>query len=149
MPNSALPDWWKGKRHNDWPWPFSWIPRAWTSFKLFQPPIVIFGYKTYDWTFAYNGEKKVVKYKKWIFFKRYKVYQLKKDFKYELEKIGPNPCQRWSGAFTFSFPWHISWTIFDTGWYIRVGFRWDDVDMYYTFPAIRIKNFGINQLRDK
>jgi len=44
--NDALPDNLKGKRHDDYPWPFKYIPRAWTSFKVDWAPIVLFGNMT-------------------------------------------------------------------------------------------------------
>lgn len=46
MPRSALPDYWKDKTHTDWPWPFKWVPRAWTSFNtgIFgKPPKKLLG----------------------------------------------------------------------------------------------------------
>lgn len=32
MPDSVLPSNLRGKRHTDWPWPLSLVPRGWTAF---------------------------------------------------------------------------------------------------------------------
>ncbi|KKM93685.1 hypothetical protein LCGC14_1205940 [marine sediment metagenome] len=32
MPRHCLPEHLRDKRHNDWLWPFSYIPRAWNAF---------------------------------------------------------------------------------------------------------------------
>lgn len=37
MPDSALPPGLRGKKHTDWPWPFSLIPRGATAFKWGKP----------------------------------------------------------------------------------------------------------------
>ena len=29
--------------HDDYPWPFKWVPRSWTSFMLLRPPVMILG----------------------------------------------------------------------------------------------------------
>jgi len=115
MPNSALPDHLKGKLHNDWFFPFSYIPRAWTSYKLFQPPKLIFGYKVFDWT----------------------------SRKYKLNSNettrGADPCQKSKWAFAFTIPFHFTISFGKSGWYMRIGCRWDTVDEYYTIPAFVIK----------
>jgi len=114
MSNKCLPLHLKNKRHNDWIYPFSWIPRSWNAFCLFQPPKLIFGYKVYDWTNKYG---------------QYRIED--NETHWFLDKPGPNPCQRTPNAWYIGFPWYFTWTIFDTGYYIRIGFRWDDNDMYY------------------
>jgi hypothetical protein len=40
MPNSALPQDLKGKKHWDWPWPFKLIPRAWTAYNWGPPKLL-------------------------------------------------------------------------------------------------------------
>jgi len=32
MPRECLPDHLKDAKHTDWPWPFSYIPRAWNAY---------------------------------------------------------------------------------------------------------------------
>ena len=41
MSRKALPDHLKDERHLDWPWPLSYIPRSWTSFKWGVPKKII------------------------------------------------------------------------------------------------------------
>ena len=41
MPDSALPAGLRGKKHTDWPWPFSGIPRGWTAFKWGSPKQIL------------------------------------------------------------------------------------------------------------
>jgi hypothetical protein len=41
--NDALPENLKYKRHDDYPYPFKYIPRAWTAFKVDWPPVVLIG----------------------------------------------------------------------------------------------------------
>lgn len=119
MPNSALPPHLKNKLHCDWTFPFNLIPRSWTSFKLSQPSKVLIGKKILDWT--------------------------EKDYscgKKEDMRRGPNPCQRHAWSWYISWPLYFTISFGKTGWYLRIGFRWDDIDDYYTFPSFRIKEFG-------
>ena len=37
MPKSALPPHLRNRPHEDFPWPFSYIPRAWTAFSWGEP----------------------------------------------------------------------------------------------------------------
>src|SRR5258708_1699757 len=43
VPNSALPDHLKGTKHTDFPQFLQWVPRAWTSYLLIQPPALVWG----------------------------------------------------------------------------------------------------------
>jgi len=104
MPRSALPVHLRDKLHDDWTWPFSLISRNWTSYKLFQPPVVIVGRRVKDWV-----------------------------------KGGPNPCQRYAWSWYISWPLYFTITFGKSGWYMRIGCRWDDVDSYYTIPSFVIK----------
>ena len=112
MGDSVLPRHLRGKRHNDWIFPFSLIPRGWTSFRLSQPPKLIWGYKVYDWI-------------------EYKYLDGKR-------RAAPDPCQRTAWAFAFTMPFHISFTIGKTGWYLRLGARYDTNDEYYTVPSFKL-----------
>ena len=56
MPRHCLPEHLRDKRHNDWLWPFSYIPRAWNAFcgqgplwKGQQQPIPSPGRSTHHW----------------------------------------------------------------------------------------------------
>jgi len=108
VPNSALPDHLKGKLHNDWIFPLCYIPRSWTSYKLFQPPVILFGFRVKDWK-EHNGQ------------------------------MFPNPCQRHAWAFYLSIPFYFTITFGNTGYYMRIGCRHDDIDFYYTIPSFALK----------
>ena len=116
MPNSALPDHLKGRPHEDWIFPLSYVPRAWTSFTLTQPPRLIAGRKVYDYT--------------------------SRKYKNKSNEIlkGPDPCQKSSWAWAFTLPFHFCISFGKTGYYMRIGFRWDTVDEYYTFPGFVISH---------
>jgi len=115
MPNSALPKHLQNRPHEDWTFPFKYIPRAWTSFKLSQPPKLLFGRKVLDWT-------------------------SRKYTSTGVSLAGPDPTQKSKWAFAFSWPFHFTISFGSTGYYMRVGFRWDTIDEYYTFPAFVIKD---------
>ena len=115
MPRSALPPHLKDKRHNDYLWIFKLIPRAWTSYKLWQPPILVCGYKVLDWTsYDYSCGKGI-------------------DI-----RDGPDPCQKHSWSFGLYWPLYFTITVGNTGLYMRIGARWDSVDNYYTIPSLFI-----------
>jgi len=111
MPDSALPPNLKGKRHTDWIWPFSLIPRGWTAFTLkTNPPKLLLGYNVSYWS-VWNG----------------------REF--------PHPIQpRLNGKFcSFQLCWPLFVSItFKWGFYFYVGARYDGVDHYYQIPAIDV-----------
>jgi hypothetical protein len=109
MSNSALPDHLKGKLHNDYWFPFCYIPRSWTSYKLVQPPKLICGRKVHDYTSRkYHKDSNVSDW-------------------------GPDPCQKTKWSWCFSLPFHF--TITFKKMYLRIGCRWDTIDEYFTVPA--------------
>lgn len=96
----ALPEHLKYKIHNDWVFPFCFIPRSLNAFNFRQPPKLLIGSKNLlDWTEKSYG----------------------KDL---IRKKGLNPCQRhpsWYLAWPLYFT--ITWTNVR---YLRLGFRWED-----------------------
>lgn len=118
MPRSALPSHLQDKKHNDWPFLFSWVSRNWTSFKLTQPPHLICGSKVFDYTsrkFCKTSNRTV---------------------------HGPDPTQKCAWAWALTWPLHFTFTFGKTGYYFRIGCRWDTIDEYYTIPAIDITKVG-------
>jgi hypothetical protein len=105
MPDSALPKHLQGRKHEDWIFPFSLIPRGWNAFRLEQPPLLIWGRKVYDITTYMYSDNKI--------------------------RGGADPCQRSSWAIAITMPLHLSITFGRTGRYFRIGFRWDTIDEYY------------------
>ena len=116
MPKSALPDHLKDKLHNDWIWPFSYIPRSWTAYKLF-PPITILKYnctETYEW----NGKTCL--------------HPIQRKLNGKLFSFHINiPL-----FISISFRWG------SRGAYFICGFRDDAVDKYFNFPTLDISYIG-------
>ena len=50
-----LPQYIYEKLHYDWPWPFSKIPRRWTSWVLRMPPKKVWGNAEPEWILLQNG----------------------------------------------------------------------------------------------
>lgn len=119
MPRSALPPHLQDKLHTDYTWPFSLIPRSWTSYKLKQPPKMLIGHKVLDYTrLDYScGQGDI--------------------------KDAPSPCQKHSWSWYISWPLYFTITFGKSGWYLRIGCRWDSVDHYYTIPSFRIKKITL------
>lgn len=158
MPDSALPENLKGKKHKDWIFPFNLIPRGWTAFKWRMPPILLIGYNVKTWETADAGDHGTVIYpfgKGWVCWKnRIGVQGTKKYGPATIQKI----LGQWTGSFHISYPLGIHFTIklwkkkkpskddlergIAQGYdqtiiiYGRFGARWDSYDSYYQFPGI-------------
>lgn len=107
MPNSALPDNLKGRRHEDWPWPFSLIPRGWTAFKINKVPTLFIG-EVYEWEF---GGIRPVQLMGW-----------------HIDFIVINKYIKVPIWFCITFK--------NSKKYFGFGMRWDGSDDYYQFPSI-------------
>lgn len=111
MSAECLPDHLKDKRHDDWPWPFSLVPRAWTSY-CGKPPKKVAGNQALstvviDWV-SYDYPKPIPPFGQW---------------------------HRAEADMWFSFYFALTSKL---GWTFRFGSRYDDVDHYYTFPSFKI-----------
>src|SRR5574341_1308529 len=109
MSRECLPEPLRDQRHTDWIWPFSYIPRAWTSFchgRFSVPPIRRLGNTPLtgwrDTTFLYP-------------------------------KPIPPP-----GHWHLASPLYFAFTT-KRGLHFRIGARFDDVDGYYTIPSLTLK----------
>lgn len=114
-----------------------YIPRSLTSYILRQPPRVLIGHKVLDWTVKdYNCGKEIIDWnydkKKWM-----------SPYTHDLRK-GANPCQRHKWSFHFSLPLYFTLTL-PSGWYIRIGCRWDDNDDYYNIISFMIKKIKLKE----
>jgi hypothetical protein len=115
MPDSVLPENLKGKKHWDWPWPFSRIPRAWTSFDWGPPKLLLRHGLT------------------------------KEDFQEGIPKPinGPGGVQvsYFPGApwWAKPFAWYVAYSLPQGKdgkfHHLRLGARYDNVDKYTTFPT--------------
>ena len=100
----------KGKNHNDYVWPFSYIPRAWTAFSVPWRPKKLLGNQKLRFILTNTG----------------KYYG-----------IDPVPARgQWSiqgVKFAYWLPYiPMYFTITTkTGWHFSTGVRYDSVDDYY------------------
>ena len=102
--------------HDDWEWPMSLIPRAWTSFtgpNYPQPPELYYGDSGHP---GENGDRKPI----------------------------PMPGHWFYGAVLYKGEIPLPYIAITTkgGWHARFGFRWDDIDGYYAFPDFTIKDIS-------
>lgn len=118
MPDSALPENLSGKKHWDWPWPFSLIPRGWTAFKWDVPTLVFGNIKARD--FVNNG---------------YGVLSPK-----PITSPGTWQISRFAFEGAPWYAWYFAFTL-KSGRHFRVGARWDDVDDYVQFPTIAWRKY--------
>ena len=113
MPNSALPPHMR-KNHDDWIFPFSLIPRGWTSYKFFQPPITLLKHNCTN----------------------YQEYKGMLGLHPIQRKLNGKFCS-WHFNFPFFFSISFTW-----GWYFIIGCRWDAVDFYYNLITLDISWIG-------
>jgi len=119
--------------HDDYPWPLCYIPRTWTSFKMFGPPQLKAGNQQY-WRHWADGRET-------------------QDYKPFGSWWGPKPIPRpgeWQiSVVTISIFWVVKITLpyfaikTRKGWHVRIGARWSDDHPYnyVTWPTIAIKHF--------
>lgn len=136
MSNKCLPPSLKGKKHDDWFWPLSYVPRGWTAkcgWAWPQPPVRIWGssgWKESDWPDIEIGGETY-----------YFGHHTPEYFK-SIRKISPiaRPGHLFVSAVLFlkfiPLPM-LAWT-FKNGSYVSLGIvRWDDVDKYYDLLRVR------------
>ncbi len=112
--NEALPINLKGKNHTDYIWPFSYIPRAWTSFAVPWRPIKLLG----------NQKKRMISTNTFSY--------------YGIDPIPPKPRKgiNWSIQGIKLAEWLPNLSLYFTmtthsGWHFSIGIRYDSVDDYY------------------
>ena len=110
MPRSCLPEHLRNRRHDDWLWPFSYIPRAWNAFCGREPYQVPFGlYRLYEWSLGRS--------------------------KKPIPPPGSYTVYLWDIDGSLRPYYARTWRLknFWNGRYLhfRIGFRWDSVDHYY------------------
>lgn len=116
MPKSALPNHLKNRRHDDWLWPFSYIPRAWTSFNWGKPKLLIGNID------SFTPPKPITDPNTW---------QL------SYYPNAPLWAKFIAWYIAYSFPRNKKTNKFRQ---FRLGARWDNVDNYInwpTFPTLR------------
>lgn len=103
MPDKCLPEHLQGKRHDDWLWPLSLIPRGWNAF-CGDGPI---------WHEEEGYESNPIP-------------QPGFKCKHSIDKNGASR-KYWGVTFKWKFLY---------GFHIRIGMRFDDVDIYYNWLPI-------------
>lgn len=127
MPNSALPENLKGKKHWDWPWPFSLIPRGWTAFEWGMPKIVFGNQKTSKVDGAIPTKHPL---------------PIGEERSWQLSKFPLGPWYAWY------FAWSGKRGKDGKFRHFRIGARWDDVDNYVQFPSIAFRKYTGDPLED-
>jgi len=111
MSRDVLPDHLKDEIHKDWPFPFKYVPRAWTSFAWGKPELV--HEKNLDPTKDFDrGAPKPITSRG--------SFQI---------SVYPDAPSYWTWA-----AWYVAYT-FKDGHQFRIGARWDNVDNYVTWPT--------------
>ena len=131
MAGECLPDHLKDRLHDDYIWPFCYIPRRWTSFCWKQPPKLLFGIGVTRWVTV--GDES------WLFTpgEEKRIFFLGHPY----APYGPSPLQKLSPwSFQITWPFHVAFHVFlgKRPLFVRFGARWDSLDRYYTFPSFFI-----------
>ena len=161
MPDSALPENLRGRKHEDWIWPLNKISRGLTAFKWRMPPKLIIGYNVKTWETAAAKDTNTVEYP---FGKGLVTWKDKIKVAGAVD-YGPSTIQKILGQWKISC--HLSWPLgfhvaaklwkkkkpgkedikpnaVERGYdqtvifYFRIGARWDSYDAYYQFPGFFI-----------
>ncbi len=114
MPASALPPHLRHRPHEDWPWLFKKVPRAWTAFSWGRPRLVAGNLWPVDFDMPRVGlpaPMPITSRRTW-----------------QVSRFPDGPW--WAWYFAFTLP---------NGWHVRLGARWDDVDRYVEWPSVAIR----------
>ena len=114
---SCLPEPFRLKPHNDYPWGLRWVPRWATSWCMQEPPVQLLGNQksTAVTPAGKRGPKPIPE---------------------------PGTWQLSGMRLHINFPIYIPTYVAITTknrFHFRIGARWDDVDHYYVFPSIALK----------
>jgi hypothetical protein len=122
MPDSALPPNLRGKRHTDWVWPFSLVPRGWTAFNWGPPRMLLGNVQAAD--MVHGAPKPITSPRTWqVSYYRYAPW--------------------WAKLTGLAFYAAFSGARKADGMFrhYRGGTRWDDVDDYGTILAFATRRF--------
>lgn len=111
------------KKHNDWPWPFSLIPRRWTAFK-WGVPLLVKGKNISPRDLVFVPDARAIAPK-----------PITSPGSWQLSRFPDGP--RWA--------WYFAWSgrrkADGRFRHFRIGARWDDVDGYVQFPSVATRRF--------
>jgi len=113
------------RRHNDWPFPFSLIPRRWTAFNWGKPVMV-------------RGNQRDIR--------NFAPAPVGEADSFQVSRYPDAP--KWAKPFAWYFAW--SGKVKPDGWYRhwRIGGRYDDIDDYVQFPSLATRRFPAMGERD-
>lgn len=117
MPASALPKHLRDKKHWDWIWPFSTIPRGWTAFKWGVPKKI--GGNQNETRKSKEGEGPA---------------PIGENGSWQVSRFPDAP------RLIKFLPLYLAFTT-KGGRHFRVGARWDDVDNYVNFPTFATRKY--------
>ena len=106
MPDSALPENLRGRKHEDWIYPLNKISRGLTAFKWRMPPKLLVGYNVRRWDTGERGDDSSLEYpfgQKWVW------WWHRIPVSGAVKKYGPNAIQKILGQWRFSF--HITYPL--------------------------------------
>lgn len=124
---ACLPEHLKTRKHNDWIWPFSMIPRTWSTVCWGVPKQI-----------AGNQEKQVANRKEGILGPA------------PIGELGSWQVSRYPKAplLLKYIPLYVAITL-PNGRHFRFGARWDDIDGYVTLPVIATRKFPATEDMDR
>lgn len=123
MRRDCLPESLQNKAHNDWPWPFSYIPRSWTAFCLGAPELL------------------------WGTQKERRIWPDGTIGPAPIPERGTWQVSGYPDKFLLNFPLYFAVT-FKNGWSFRIGARGDDVDGYVQFPSVAFRKYSGDRIQD-
>lgn len=115
------------RKHTDWPWPFSLIPRRWTALFWDTPRLVRGNLRPQD--FVSVRTEKINPENPLSYVYEFAPKPITSEGTWQLSRFPHGP---W-------YAWYFAWSgkKAKDGFYrhFRIGARWDDVDGYTQFPS--------------
>lgn len=124
MAKEYLPLHLQNRRHDDWPWPFKYIPRSWTTFNFGPPKLWKGKGNDFVWETVFVASRRfpIISYRE--------IWKCPKPI---------NPADGWQISYFPLAPWYlkpIAWYVAKSFGYgkdgkfaqFRFGARWDNID---------------------
>lgn len=119
------------KKHTDWPWPFSLIPRRWTAFNWGVPELVKGNIRPQDTIYTHQVSKADILNYRHVFAPK----PISSEGTWQLSRFPEGPWYAWYFALSGKRKADGKFR------HWRIGARWDDVDGYTQFPAFATRRF--------
>ncbi len=118
------------RRHNDWLWPFSLVPRSWTAFK-WGAPLLVKGRNILPRDLVFVEAQACISPK-----------PVTSPGSWQLSRFPAGPWWAWY------FAWSGKRQMDKKFLHVRVGARWDNVDGYVQFPSLAARRFYGRDIAD-